>query len=274
MKKRAILCFPLLFLIFTNLGGQETEKFTEQTLKDLFDRLSITSDDSSRISINDSIDNFIGLYVRSDSVFKYKFRNIRYLGQILSEDGHVKIINWNLLLRNAKSRYYCYFINRTGNTNSVYRLIGSYREEPVRTDAMYSDSDWYGALYYEVRPFKKENHLYWILLGVDYGNPSITRKIIDIVEFQPERRMTFGRKIFISNLDTTYRALVEYSSEAVVSLKFNSDKAIIFDHLVPVSSEFRNNRDQYGPEYSYDGYVLDKGFWRFRENVDMRNKRQ
>ncbi len=43
-------------------------------------------------------------------------------------------------------------------------------KDPVRTDTTYNESDWYGALYYDLRPYIIDKQRCWVLLGIDYGN--------------------------------------------------------------------------------------------------------
>jgi hypothetical protein len=59
----------------------------------------------------------------------------------------------------------------------------------------------------------------------------------------------------------------------VISLKFLSDKSIIFDHLVPISPALKGNKEFYGPDFSFDTYNLEKGVWKFNTDVDARNKK-
>jgi hypothetical protein len=271
MKRSIFILIIVQALAFNVTTGQENG--VEGKLAGLFNRLAAARDDSVKVQINDSIDSLVGRYSGSDSVFSRKLTGIRYLGQIVSEDSKLKILTWNLILRNSPGNYYCYFINRSGKTNSVYRLAENYKADKVRTDTLYTNSDWYGALYYAARPVRNGNQTYWMVLGVDYGNPSVTRKVIDVVSFGPGGKISFGRKLFAKGDELTYRVVLEYSPEAVVSLKFAGNNKIVFDHLVPVSSEFSGNREKYAPEFSYDGYILEKGMWVFRENVDIRNKR-
>ena len=58
----------------------------------------------------------------------------------------------------------------------------------------------------------------------------------------------------MSGNNTKFREVLEYSSEAVASLKFNNDKSIVFDHLVPVSAALKGKKEFYAPDYSYDAY--------------------
>jgi len=268
-----LVVLTLMGMLSVNYG-QAAPSDASSLIEHLFIRLVKSRDDADRIRINDSITIFIDSYARSDTVLKHNFTRLKYLGQTTSRKPELKILTWNLLLQDSKSRYYCYFIIRPDKSNVIYRLTGTYNENPVRTDTTYSEKDWYGALYYDLRPVSKDNQTYWVLLGIDYGNPSVTRKIIDAVSFATNGMITFGKKIFESGNETKYREVLEYSSSAVISMKFLSDKSIVFDHLVPVSPGLEGLKEYYGPDFSYDAYNLEKGIWRFETDVDVRNTKK
>lgn len=259
--------------IFSVSYGQTIKQDVSLNLEKLFSRLVTSPEDADRIRINDSIKFIIDGYAGSDSVLTHSFKNLKYLGQITSRNSQLKIITWNLLLKDSKSRYYCYFIHRSGKKNLINRLEGSYNEEPVRTDTIYSENNWYGALYYDLRAFRKDGQTYWVLLGIDYGNPSVTSKIIDVLSFTSGGGILFGKKLFVSGKEIKYREVLEYSSGAVISLKYLTDKTIVFDHLVPVSPELKGRKEYYGPDFSYDTYNLEKGMWMLKADVEVRNKK-
>jgi len=273
MKKVIIILILTGALFFPDASGQVHYTNTSVILEKLFSRLIASNEDAERIQINDSIDLIIQSYAGSDTVFNHKFTNLRYLGQITSRNSQLKIITWNLVLKDSISRYYCYLIHNSGKRNLAYRLEGVYREGPVRTDTVYSDKNWYGALYYDLRPFKKDDQTNWVLLGIDYGNQAITRKIIDVLSFASDGSIILGKKIFATGEALKYREVLEYGSEAVISLKFLTDKSIVFDHLVPVSPALKGKKEYYGPDFSYDAYGLEKGTWKFKSNVDVKNKK-
>jgi hypothetical protein len=267
----------LIILILLSSGisrAQVTQNDTPQVLEELFNRLVDNYNDSSRIVINDSIRLLIGKYAESDTVFTTRFSNLRYLGQITSPDSLLKIITWNLVLENEPGRYFCYFIRRDnpGKKNKVYSLSARYNENPVKTDTTYTISDWYGALYYDIKPYETDNKRCWIMLGLDYGNPYISRKLIEVLSFTPQDSIEFGRKWFSSGEGTKYRAVFEYASNAAMSLRFKSDSSIIFDHLVPFSPAKKGDRQYYGPDYSIDAYNFEKGLWKLAIDVDVRNQ--
>jgi hypothetical protein len=160
----------------------------------------------------------------------------------------------------------------TGDKNEIYRLTASYNNVSVRTDTIYSEADWYGALYYDMKPCMTNGAKCWLLLGIDYGNPLISRKIIDVLSFTANDSIVFGKRWFISGEEKKFREVFEYSSNGTMSLRFSSDSSIVFDHLVPFSPELKNDRQSYGPDYSYDAYIFKNGFWKLTINVDARNK--
>lgn len=274
MRLTFLIVFLSISFPFTELKGQTGQANHSAQIEKLYGRLAAVTADVDRIRINDSIVTFIDSYVRSDSIFRHNFRNIRYLGQITSPDAQLKIVTWNLLLRDTTSEYYCYLILKSGKENKIYKLTADYKAGAVRTDTIYSDKTWYGALYYDLRPLKKEKSRSWILLGIDYGNPLITRKIIDVLTFTPDGGLTFGRKWFVAGNEIKFREVLEYSHTAVITLRFLSERSIVFDHLVPVDPAMKGNREFYAPDFSYDSYEFEKGVWNLKVDVDVRNKRE
>ena len=273
MLKSSLFCILIYILLSTGqINGQTVAKPVSAELEKLYGRLMKISDDSGRIQVNDSIRSLIESYVQSDSVFNHRFTKLRYLGQITSPDSLIKIVSWNLVLANRSGRYYTYIIRKqyAGMKNLIYRLAADYSEMKSRSDTTYSAGNWYGTLYYDIRPQTINGKTSWVLLGLDYGNPLISRKIIDILDFTGDDKIIFGMKIFSMSDTLKYREVFEYSSDAAMSLRFSNDGSIVFDHLVPFSPELAS-RQFYGPHYSNDAYIPENGFWKFKENVDARN---
>lgn len=244
-------------------------------LDQLFTRILDTNSDIERLRLNDSIKIIIESYVRSDSVFSYRFNKLRYLGQIDSPDKLLKIITWNLVLRDGSNSYFCYIIRKEGKKtpNKIYTLTGSNKKESAKTDITYNEKDWYGALYYAIQPFKINRTTNYVLLGIDYGSLRLSRKILDILGFAPDGGIVFGNKCLVRGNETKYREVFEYSSESLMTLRVYSPRQIVFDHLVSFAGNIKDNPEYYGAEYRFDAYVFKKGFWTFIQNVDVKNKK-
>jgi hypothetical protein len=274
MKHFITIISLFISLIFTSLNGQVISTGVAGNLEGMFRRIRGNLSPAEKLAINDSVRIIIEKYASSDTVFKHRFTNLRFLGQITSPDNRVKIITWNLILDDGGNRYFSYIIRYTGPTakNRIYNLTGLYNEAPIRSDTTYSESNWYGALYYDIRPFRAGDETCYILLGIDYGNSFITRKIIDVLSFDSGNNLVFGKKCFTDGKTVIPRVVFEFAATAVMSLKFETDLSIVFDHLSPFSPEFKENRQFYGPDFSFDSYNLENGLWRLKSNIDIRNK--
>jgi hypothetical protein len=99
----------------------------------------------------------------------------------------------------------------------------------------------------------------------------ISRKVIDVMSFTDDGLIVFGKKWFVSKEGARFREVFEYSAEGRMSLRFTSAKTIVFDHLAPFQPGLEGDHRFYGPDTSYDAYILKNGVWTFSTNVDARN---
>jgi hypothetical protein len=267
----------LLFTIgcFYTSGVQQQKSRLTSDLEGLFTRIFNTHDDAERLRLNDSVKLLIDAFVASDSVMTYNFEHLRYPGQITSSDSRLRIITWNIILSDGSNKYFLYLVRKgeKGNINRVYKLTGQNRPEAPESGRVYSEKDWYGALYYAVQPFKIKRKTYYILLGLDFGNPYTSRKIIDVLSFNDDGSITFGKDCLERGDKIKDREVIEYSPEGVITLRIESKKEIIFDHIVPYSAGHEEEAENYGAGLSFDGYILKKGIWRFVSNIDVKNRK-
>lgn len=49
------------------------------------------------------------------------------------------------------------------------------------------------------------------------------------------------------------------------------DNTMVFDHLAAPDPEMEGNYAMYGPDLSYDGFKLQKGRWKFLNNIRLMN---
>ncbi len=274
MKKSCFILLLILIFFTRESNGQVKPSAVYDSLGKLFGRLRENVPPAKKLSINDSIIAIIDSYSESDTVFKNKLTNLRFLGQVTSHDSLLKIITWNLILDDGANQYFCYLIKRDKKEGAgrVIKIKGTYTDRRESVDTVYSGKDWYGALYYDLRPFELNGSIHYIILGIDYGNSFITRKIIDVLTFGKGDNITFGLNCFPDERNQKKRVIFEYSSRAVMSLKFENDSTIVFDHLSPSSPEYKDNHQFYGPDFSFDSYYLDKGLWRYKGDIDIKNK--
>lgn len=265
---------PVCILCFNRMGAQESIIISSSGFERLFKSLPGIASQERKKQDEDSVISYIHGYASSDTVFDHRFSGLRYLGQITSPDSLLKIVTWNLNPGQDNGKYFCFLVKRSEKKGAgrVWKLAADYKEAPPLNEEIYFPSSWYGALYYDIRPFVFEGRRYYILLGIDYGNQFITRKIIDVLGFGKEDEPVLGLKCFADGKDLKSRIIFEYSFSAVMSLKFEADSMIVFDHLSPVSPEMKGNRQFYGPDFSFDSFNFEDGFWRLKSDIDIRNK--
>ena len=100
-----------------------------------------------------------------------------------------------------------------------------------------------------------------------------SRKIIDVLSFTPGGDMILGKDLFARQNQKRFREVIEYSSQSVVSLRFDNPRLIVFDHLAAFSSG-DEEKLSLGAGVSFDGYEFKKGTWNFITGVDARNPKK
>jgi len=271
MKLKPYHIIIYTIILFSSLKAESQQKELSSVLVNLYDRILFTVSDTERARLNDSIALIIEGYASSDSVFTHRFSNLRFLGQILSSDSRIKMITWNVMLREGTNIYNLYVIRKGKRSegNQVYRLTGKHMPDPPESDRQYSADDWYGALYYAIEPCKKD----YVILGLDFGGMLVSRKIIDVLSFTVDGKIVFGKDLFMRGNEKRYREILEYSTQSSVSLRFNTPKLIIFDHLASFSTG-EENKELLGAGVSFDGFTCKKGKWIFIKGVDARNPKK
>lgn len=274
MRSALLLIFLVALTCIRGNSQSDDRDIMEKRLEKQFMQLRERISSQRKYEINDSICDAISEYAASGKIFNHTFTNLRYLGQIMSPDSLVKLITWNLILDDGSNNYYCYLFRRNEKSEEgSFRVFsGKHTGEPIRTDTTYSLSDWYGALYYDLKPFAFEGSIRYILLGIDYGNSLTTRKVIDVLSFRDDENLQFGLKCFSDGQSLKQRIVFEYSASAVMSLKFESERSIVFDHLSPFTPEMKDNHQFYGPDFSFDSYDFENGLWKLKPDIDIRNK--
>lgn len=272
-KKYSLVLFLLLLILNSGINAATDISAIGKNLENLFKKLAASQNDIEKRVINDSIVILVQQYVYSDSVFNTRFDNVKFLGQIVSPDSLVKIITWNVPFSEGVQNYYCYILTRFQGAEGVksYKLSGISGTETIRKDTTYSQYDWYGSLYYDIKPVTLSDGKYYMLLGIDFKDLFLTRKVIDIVKFGAENELVFGRLCFSDGIKLSYREVFEYSSSATMMLRFDPGNIVVFDHLSPFSPEYKDNFKYYGPDFSYDAYALENGQLKLKQDIDVRN---
>lgn len=256
---------------------------SEQRLKQLYDSLFLRDNvryllpDEEKISLNNQIINEWKQILSTENAFDYPFSSINNAGILISPDSLVKIITWNIRFKNGSYRYFGFILHRQQRTDNYSRLF-----ELIDYSDSLDDKDlenltlkynrWYGANYYQISQYSYKAQTFYVLIGWDGYSNYINRKVVEILYFNKKGIPIFGKNVFISPVKKVSRLIFNHSIKASMTCTYDAKlNAIVFDHLVPSSSIYKDMYEFYGPNGTYDAYFLKKNVWIYKEDIEPRN---
>jgi len=275
--------FYLLALIFISLISTSQDK-TQVLLKQYEDSLSLMMGkiykDGSTLEIETANQNFLNTFQRTLKVkesFDYPFDSLKHLGKIKSEDKRLRVFTWNVPQADGTQKYFGYILykEKKSGSFSVFELQDNRKLITDPINDILSPKKWMGALYYSIVEKKDKRNQYYILLGLDFNDLFSSKKIIEVLSFGKDTQPVFGARIFKVGETALNRVVFEYSSRASMTLRYIPEAStIVFDHLSPSKPEYNQNYQFYGPDFTYDGFMFEKGTWVYVRNLDMRNPKR
>jgi hypothetical protein len=246
---------------------------TENALKLLLSEISGSNTDESNLAVADSFANMLAEALTFPGSFEYPFDQLKTIGKVSSSDKKIRLFTWNVPLKDGTHHYYGFLLSRvSAKEPQIFRLTDNRNNFTNVTAETGSPANWYGCLIYEIVEMKLAGETLYTLLGYDPNNLFTSKKLIDVLWFNPAGEPLFGKPVFRLSTGIQCRVLFEYSAKIQMSLKWNEHmKMIIFDHLSPSRPSFTGNYEHYGPDFSYDGFRFEKGTWVLVEQLDMRN---
>jgi len=234
----------------------------------------ISDENKARIEANEEFILILEGIIADPGSFDLGFDSIQKMGVVSSPDGLLRIITWNLPLDEGTHNYHCYIQTRDRKQqNYKWHKLTDKSKSPVRRDERktYSAENWYGALYYEIIPFRRGRKDSYTLLGWDGNNVLSTKKVIDVINLRKNKPPTFGAPIFKFGSNNTKRVVFEHSAEVTMSLHFDARKnQIVFNKLEPTRPELKGQYSFYYPSSTFQALELSKGKWVHIGEVDFR----
>jgi len=278
--KKLLLAICLCF-IFQQSEAQEKQKFDPQfyTLQDSLKSLSykIVNNQDELIRRNCTF-TFIKTLVSAlklPNSFAFPFDSVVSISIMRSPDNQFRIFTWHLRTDDGHYRYYGAIQKNDPKKLSLYPLFDNSAFIQNPQDTILTNDSWYGAHYYTIivpkRWFSKNKK--YVLLGWKGHNQNSQQKVIDVLSFAKNGSPVFGDDIIKLKDKTQHRMVFEYTSQAVMMLRYLSDKKwIVYDHLAAPNARSEGNFAVYGPDLSYDGLKYRRGKWILMEKIDLRNE--
>ena len=275
MKKYFILSF---LLIVQNLSAQSLAlKTTEDSLFLFRERSLLEENDSIKLIWNKKFTALLQQTLAQTVSLTYSFDTLKSIAVLVPSDKSFRIFNWELSFSDNSIGYYGLIQSSSKKKNQVQvvELKDNSAQIKKPESATLDASNWYGAHYYKLIETQKKKKKYYTLLGANWSNVLIRKKIIDVVSIGPDGKIKFGDAIFQNNKQSFKRVLFHYAAEISMSLRYDENKQmILFDHLVPREPQLKGQYEFYGPDMSIDGYTFSKGKWNLKEDIDARNEKK
>lgn len=259
------------FLSFTQSEMQQKEERLNDCLLKL--RSAKTDDEMDRL--NTVFKKELEAFLKADGAFNYPFTLLKTVAVLDSDDGLVRMLNWNIEYTDFSYSYGGFVMKKEEGKDkvTVTELVDKTDPYTPKPDGIVDAKNWYGALYYKMIPFGHHGKTEYMLIGWDGGTTGSNFKLMDVLTFSGSTPK-FGSPVFKSNRTTLKRVVYEYSNISSMTMRYDEKKArIVFDHLSPESPALEGVYSYYIPDMSYDAYQydFDAEIWVLKEDVIMTN---
>ncbi len=267
---RKYLLLVLTFAVTFSLYAKENPYMAEvDSISNLFDEIAGSDSDKHKQEVNDYLLAYMKEFLRNPESFNADFSKIKHLSVLNSDDNLLRVYTWNLNYQDGSFQYFGFLQYRNKKKMGVYFLNDKKFRTKDEIRFYQSNSEWYGALYYEIITKKWNSLTYYTLIGWDGANFMINRKVVEVLYFDRKDIPVFGKKMFKLDRTNTGRLIFEFADRATMILRYNEKQdMIVVDHLAPPETKYEKMFQYYGPDFSYDAFIFRGGRWILQTDID------
>ena len=269
IPKATLLFFAFAF--FSAVGRAQSCNESEQNLLEFYSSM-IAGDEANANVQSEKMIKELESISSMENFFEYPFEAIRMFKPV-SQDGKLRVFTWNYPKEDGTQLYFGCVVFKSSKSGSP--LFFKLNHTPVNADKwdnkVYDEDKWPGALYYSLVSMgkgKKGTNSY-TLLGFESKDNLSNYKMIEVITVGNDGAK-FGGNFFDFTDRNPKRIVFEYSDQVTCSLRYyEKQKTIVVDHLAPRESIYEGFFPEYGPDGSYDGYILENGKWKYAPIIDI-----
>lgn len=137
--------------------------------------------------------------------------------------------------------------------------------------AVLNPRSWYGALYTGIIQFRSNRKDCYALIGFKGADATTKTRVIDVVSGGEDGKFVFGAtKAFLHPKQAYRRRVFRYSLQASMTMRYDErSEMIVMDHLEPSGRLMVGRPEYYGPDLSYDAYLLTNDGWKFQSDIQV-----
>lgn len=281
MKRAVILSVIVLWVLSVQAqhsAGTGTQKLKayQDTLKDLSFKMVNDSLEPQRYNASYKFIRTLVSALKTPFSFNFPFDSLKAVSIQSSSDKRFRIFSWHVMNADGSYRYYgTVQMNNPDGKLQMFPLVDYTSGFKKPADSVTTNDRWYGAQYYRIiSVLNNVKTPYYILLGWKGNDVKSTKKVIEVLYFK-DNKAYFGMPVFDGDKDNAMRKRGIFEYNRKVSMVLNYDPkttTIIFDHLAPPDDKLKGRFELYGPDFSYDGFRLTNGRWKFIEDIEVKNQ--
>lgn len=273
---KQILVF-LYVLVAASANAQQSVQDVETRLAAFGEIMINGVEESTRLAANDSFTDLLDDNLKFEIIYKHPLEAVKNLSKLTSPDGNFRIYSWAVPLKNREYAFFGRLVLKTETGFKVVNLTDGQKQENIEYQLLKAEN-WFGAVYYEIVKTKQKKEVYYTLLGYRPSRNSYNQKVIEVLNLD-RNTVRFGDKIFETPKigDQKYkrppqRLVLRYSPKVSATIKYYpKEKQIVLDHLAVPDASQRGQWQFYGPDFSYDALMWEKGKWRLQEEIKVNN---
>lgn len=137
--------------------------------------------------------------------------------------------------------------------------------------AVLNPRSWYGALYTNIIQFRSDHKDCYALIGFKGADATTKTRVIEVVSGGEDGKFVFGAtKAFLHPKQAYRRRIFKYSLQASMTMRYDErSEMIVMDHLEPSGRLMVGRPEYYGPDLSYDAYLLTSDGWKFQSDIQV-----
>lgn len=265
-------CFFLIFGLLWSLQMKGQSKLmTNAELEELATQMVNDSTLETRMEVSELFKTNLIKRLRNKRSLNDDFDELKSVAVSDSKDGAFRIFSWQLYISPDEYRHEGLLQFYDADRKLV--ILKDRSDRISRPDRQHlTVNNWFGAIYYNIVPFKLKGKTKYLLFGFDSATRTENCKIVDVLNLDKKGNISFGAPIFKTEFQgikqTGYRHFHQYDQNAKAVLNYDADREIIiYDNLIPWNSKEIGVGLTYVPDGSYQGFELKKSAWQHIEKV-------
>lgn len=269
MKK--ILLILLLLVGITAYSIGRTVADVETKLNDLFQQLYQQTTDSAKCHLSNQIADELQKLSAVEAGMASTLSNVAYLKVLKASDSSLNYYSWSFALE-SYFKFAGLILTKDGDAYELANRTAPFLPE---SDRVYNQSQWYGAIYYDLVSYTYKKQPYYLLIGWSKYSSQTQVKLVDVLSIE-NGIVTFGKPLFELDDDRIqHRYILDYDSKVVANILVESNSRIVFDHLSPLKQVniYSDETSTLGPDMSFDAFQKKGSKWLLKKDVRGKNKK-